>query len=82
MNGGKHSGWARDYINKPTNEIEKRIKSFEKQIELHQNKIKNPDKYLESNIDSRSRNNLINTKWPADISRHKELKAILEIYII
>jgi hypothetical protein len=78
MNGGKHAPWAKLYIDKPYKEIEKGIKSFEKQIELHQEKIKNPDKYIAPNTDLRKKSDLVNNKWPADIARHKELKNILE----
>jgi len=81
MNGGKHSGWAEQYLAKPTQEIEKAIKSLEKQIELHQEKIKNPDKYVvpEKRIQDTlsKKHNLINKVWPEQIARQTEQKKIL-----
>ncbi len=82
MNGGAHSGWAKQYTTKSIQEIEKGIKSLEKQIELHQEKIKNPDKYVvpEKRIQDTlsKKHNLINKVWPEQIARQTEQKKILE----
>ena len=80
MNGGKHSGWARDYINKPTKEIKNGIKTLEKQIELHKNKIKNPEKYYPDfkKLDIREQEANIHKVWPRDIAKQQEQKNILE----
>ena len=78
--GGTHSGWAKQYITKPTKEIEKGIKSFEKQIKLHHDKINNPRKHTNDwdNLRPAHQQDLMKNKWPSDIARHKELKNILE----
>ena len=80
MNGGKHATWAKQYIDKPTIELERGIKSLEKQIELHKDKIINPQKHYPNweKEDFRAREHWVNQKWPGDIARQQEQKAILE----
>jgi hypothetical protein len=80
MNGGKHSNWAKEYLNKEVTEIEKGIKSFDKQIELHKDKIKNPEKYYPDfkKLDIREQEANINKIWPRDIAKQQEQKSILE----
>jgi len=79
MSGGKHNVWAQQYLNKPSQELQKGIKSFEKQIELHKNKIKDPAKYNPGWDDFHTdRKESLMKRWPKDIERHKEQKAILE----
>jgi len=79
-NGGKHYRMYKDYLNKTDKELEKGIRSFEKQIRMHQDKIKNPKKYIKEwdDMDPRKQKNVIAEKWPNDIKRHKEQKRILE----
>jgi hypothetical protein len=45
--GGKHSRTYNDYNNLPNKSLEKSIRSFEKKVEIHENLISNPEKYLE-----------------------------------
>jgi peptidoglycan hydrolase-like protein with peptidoglycan-binding domain len=79
-NGGKHSGFYKQYINKSPDQIRKAINSIDKQIAEHKDKIKNPEKYIPNfkNLDPRQQHALIHKKWPADIQRQKEQKEILE----
>lgn len=78
--GGKHSGFYKQYINKSKDEISKGIKSIDKQIAEHQNKIANPESHIPNfkNLDPRQQEALINKKWPSDIQRQIEQKEILE----
>jgi Pre-toxin TG len=78
--GGKHSGFYKQYINKSPDEIRKAINSINKQIAEHQDKIKNPEKYIPNfkSLDPRQQHALINKKWPSDIKRQMEQKQILE----
>ncbi|MGG7074653.1 hypothetical protein U5B43_10500, partial [Campylobacter sp. 9BO] len=78
--GGKNFGFYKNYLNKSTKEIEKGIKSLEKQIQEHIDKISNPQKYIKDfdKLDIRQQENLINKKWNSDIARQKEQKQILE----
>ncbi|WP_235920049.1 hypothetical protein [Heyndrickxia coagulans] len=78
--GGKHSGFYKQYIDKSPEQIKKGIKSINKQVAEHQDKIKNPEKYIPNfrKLDPRQQDALINKKWPTDIQRQKEQKQILE----
>ncbi|HFC8519085.1 TPA: hypothetical protein ACFP41_001983 [Neisseria weaveri] len=84
-NGGKHSGFYRQHEKLSIQEIKKGINSLEKQIDIHQKLIRNPDKVMKElnkgdwkSLDVRQQNALINKKWPSDISRQMEQKNILE----
>lgn len=78
--GGKHSGFYKQYINKPVDQIKKGINKLKKQIGLHQEKIKNPTKHIKDfyDLDPRQQQALINKKWPSDIQRQQEQLNILE----
>ncbi|KIE04805.1 hypothetical protein NF27_FR00010 [Candidatus Jidaibacter acanthamoeba] len=78
--GGKHQAWAKQYVDKPDIELERGIKSFEKQIKLHEDKIKNPEKYYPDfkKLDIREQEANINKIWPRDIRKQQEQKRILE----
>jgi hypothetical protein len=79
-NGGKHSGFYKQYVNKSDEEIRKGIQSIEQQIAEHQDKIRNPEAHIPNfkNLDPRQQEALINKKWPSDIQRQMEQKEILE----
>jgi len=79
-NGGKHSGFYNQYVNKSKEEIQKGIQSLDKQIAEHQSKIRNPEAHIPNfkDLDPRQQEALINKKWPSDIQRQKEQKEILE----
>ncbi|MFZ2898999.1 MAG: hypothetical protein WA004_10275 [Saprospiraceae bacterium] len=84
-NGGKHEGFYKNYKDKPPEEIKKGIKSMEKNIEEHQNLMRDPDKYMKQygkgdwkSLDPRQQEALLTKKWPGDIQRAKEQKEILE----
>ena len=79
-NGGKHNGFYKQYIGKTKSEIEKGIKSIQKQIDEHIDKIINPEKHIPDfkKLDPRQQDALINKKWPSDIQRQMEQKRILE----
>jgi len=78
--GGRHFKWMYEYMNKTENELRRGIKSIEKQIFDHQDKILNPEKHYPAwkTLDPRNRQNLIDKKWNQDIQRQLEQKRILE----
>jgi hypothetical protein len=80
MTGGKHSGWVKQCLDKSEKEIEKGIQSFQKQIDLHKDKIRNPSKHIQNwdGLHSEHKKDLLYNKWPSDIKRQSELKFILE----
>ncbi len=77
---GKHHRFLVDYQKKRNVELEKGIRSIEKQINLHIDKINNPQKHISQWNDLRSeqKKNLIEKKWNEDILRQREQKEILE----
>ncbi|AGN36393.1 pre-toxin TG domain-containing protein [Bacillus paralicheniformis] len=79
-NGGKHSGFYKQYIEKSPEQIKKGISSIDKQIAEHKDKIKNPEKHIPhfKSLDPRQQEALITKKWPSDIKRQQEQKQILE----
>jgi hypothetical protein len=78
--GGKHSPHLKMYSKRTVKEVEKGIRSYQKQIELHENKIKNPERFIPDwyDLDPRQREALVSKKWNEDIKRLKEQKEILE----
>lgn len=79
-NGGKHARLIELNEGKSVKEIQKSIKSYEKLIELHKDKIANPSKYCPGwdAMDPRRQNALINKRWPAEIQCFTEEKDILQ----
>ena len=82
--GGKHAGFLKNYAGKPSSELESGIDSFNKEIEMHDNLIKNPAKYMKEydkgdweTLDPRQQVALVNKKWPSDIKRLSEQRDIL-----
>jgi RHS repeat-associated protein len=77
--GGKHAGLLDNYRGRSAEEISKGIRSFEKQIAEHQEKIMNPAKGIPewSTLDARQQNALVNSKWPSDIQRLREQADVL-----
>ena len=80
INGEKHVRFYQDYLNKPTKEIQKGIKSFEKQISIHQEKISHPSKSIPNwdELRPERKEALINKKWPAEIECYTEQRDILQ----
>jgi hypothetical protein len=82
-NGGRHSGTYQQAINMTNVQIEKSIKSLEKKISIHENKILNPEKYYPDFYNLRievQQANLIK-HWPEEIKTFSEQKQILEIVL-
>jgi RHS repeat-associated protein len=71
---GKHGGMKENYRNRPTAEIEKGIRSMEKEIEKHRGWIENPESKNPNfrKLDPRQQEALVKKKWPSDIARLQE----------
>ena len=80
LQGGKHAGFLKSYLNMSNGQLQKGIKSIKKQIAEHYDKIANPEKHIKDwkNLDPRQRDALLNKKWPGDIARQKEQLGILK----
>ena len=79
LKGGKHSGTLKKYRNVSNKELEKGIKSFNKQINRHREKIRNPEKEYSDfkSLDKRRQKSLLRKIWPSEIQRLEEEKEIL-----
>ena len=77
--GGRHAGFLDNYAARSTREIEKAIRSLEKQISTHLEKIANPRSSIRDwdALDPRHQEDLLMNKWPSDIARQLELIEIL-----
>jgi tetratricopeptide (TPR) repeat protein len=80
VNKNTHVKMVRDYLDKPAKEIQKGIRSYEKQIALHQEKISNPSKFIPhwDKLHPERQHALINKKWPAEIQCYSEQRDILQ----
>jgi len=76
----KHVKMARDYLDKPAKELQKSIKSYEKQIAIHQEKIINPSQAIPhwDTLHPERRHALTNIKWPSEIQCYTEQKDLLQ----
>lgn len=78
--GIKHAKTLKDYSVKPSREIEKGIRSFEKQISKHKDKIANPSNSVPqwNKLDVREQEALITKKWLSEIKGFEEQRDILQ----
>jgi hypothetical protein len=79
LNGGRHSGFLKNYAGKSARELRSGITSLERQIALHRDKIANPSRYIKNfaQLDPRQQTALLTRKWPSDIQRQQEQLDIL-----
>ena len=76
--GGRHHGVYKRYRCIRTPEIEKSIRSFEKRIEEHKDKINHPMLYVSEDIKQPHLMHLITTLWPEEIIDFKMKIEILK----
>lgn len=71
--GGRHSGIYNDAMSKTMNQLDRTIRSHEKQVSEHYKKITNPEKYdiNWSNKSQVEKDGLLR-KWEKDMTRNKE----------
>ncbi len=79
-NGGRHADLIPKFSEKPLKEIEKSIRSYEKLIVEHKDKIANPSKYCQDwdNFHPNRKKALVEKVWPAEIQCYTEQKDILK----
>lgn len=65
---------------KSIREIQKSIRSYEKLIVEHKDKIANPSKYCPDwdKMDPRHKKSLVEVKWPAEIQCYTEQRDVLQ----
>lgn len=70
--GGRNDGLYRRFKDSRMAEIEKSIRSYEKQISEHERKIQHPESSIGSGYSEAHRQNLINHYWPEEIAGFRE----------
>jgi hypothetical protein len=77
--GGQHGAFYQTYVRRRSEEIRRGIRSKQR-IQEHEEKLRNPGQASAGfvRLDPRQQRALIESKWPADISRLQEQKDILE----
>ncbi len=80
LEGGKHAGFLKTYMDKAPEKLQKGIKSLEKQMLEHRDKIANPQKYIKNfdKLDPRQQKALLTKEWPAQIQKQAEQLEILK----
>ena len=80
--GGRHYGLIRRFAKEREAVILKSIRSLQKMIQEHYDKINNPMKYIEQNVSVFHRQDLVSRYWPGEIENFEQqievLKGILE----
>ena len=75
--GTRHAGIYRDAMNKTKRELEKSIASHNKEVELHADKIANPQKYDKGwDAKTQQQKDGLIKKWQKDMQRNAEQAAI------
>ncbi len=75
--GGRHAGFLRQQLGKTPAQLQRTIRSIEKRIAEHQEKIKNPEKYMTRDDASIPANvERARKDWAGDISRQQEQRDI------
>jgi|GEM_PF-2281757 len=77
-NGGRHSGTLSNYQEKSTAELQRAEKSYLRQVELHQQKLRDPGQFVENwdNMRPQERSSLLK-HWGEDVKRNQELADIM-----
>lgn len=76
--GGKHSGTLKNYQGRSTEQIIKALRGYEKQVELHKQKLADPAKYAADwyTISELGRQGLLK-HWRQDLERNAELADVM-----
>ncbi|MBZ4193168.1 MAG: hypothetical protein LAE24_02535 [Candidatus Contendobacter sp.] len=76
--GGRHYGTYERFKDAREKEIEKSIRALEQRIIEHEDKIKNPEKYVEPDIKSIHLNDLVSRYWPKEIADFRAKIAVFQ----
>ncbi len=79
LEGGKHAGQLKQFMKQTPEQLQKTIKTFDKQIAKHEEWIRDPVSKVGNFNELRPEHqkNLVR-HWQQDIARHKELKSIAQ----
>ena len=70
--GGRHYGLIRRFAKEREAAILKSIRSLQKMIQEHQDKINDPMKYIEQNVSLFHLHDLVSRYWPEEIENFKQ----------
>jgi hypothetical protein len=76
--GGRHAGLLRTYQGKSVEEIQRALRSYERQAELHRQKINSPDTFVQDWVrkSHRAQQGLLR-HWQQDMTRNQELADVM-----
>ncbi len=76
--GGRHAGLLRTYQGKSLGEIQRALLSYERQVDLHRQKLRSPERFVEdwAKNSPRTQAGLIQ-HWQEDLARNQELVEIM-----
>lgn len=76
--GGRHAGLLRTYQGKSTAEIQRAVRSYERQAELHQQKMRSPEQCVEGwGINHPRVQRGLLRHWQEDMVRNQELAEVM-----
>jgi hypothetical protein len=75
--GGRHGGIYRSNQNARIPEIEKSIRSLQKQIASHEEKIINPNAFVKNGTSDTETGYLVNSYWPKEILNFRQQMDVL-----
>lgn len=79
--GGKHSGFLNLWAEKDAKSILKSMESLQGQIDLHRDKIANPDNYFTEPVSAQRREGLVKRHWPKEIRTFQAQYDILSVLL-
>jgi hypothetical protein len=76
--GGRHAGLLRIYQGKSVEEIQRALRSYERQVALHQQKMRSPETFVQDwgRRSPRAQQGLLR-HWQQDLIRNQELADIM-----
>ena len=76
--GGRHSGLLRVYQEKSTSELQRAVRSYERQVELHRQKIEHPEQFVQDWDQKSPRvQSGLRRHWQEDRVRNQELADVM-----
>jgi hypothetical protein len=76
--GGRHAGLLRTYQGKNTGEIQRALRSYERQADLHRQKLRSPEQFVKDWAvkSARTQEGLLR-HWQEDLARNQELAEVM-----
>jgi hypothetical protein len=75
--GGRHKGLIRRFANEPEAKILRSIRSLQRMIEEHQDKIENPMYYVSADISDLHLRDLTGRYWPEETENFRQQIEVL-----